>query len=76
MSIFLKLIQPSAHVWMMIMMMVMLFQISRPVTNYRSTSGDNCDADFVVILGGSNGGSSDPATCVTPTAPAASSVDR
>ena len=74
MSIFLKLIQPSAHVWMM--MMVMVFQISRPVTNYRSTSGDNCDADFVVILGGSNGGSSDPATCVTPTVPAASSVDR
>ena len=74
MSIFLKLIQPPAHVWMM--MMVMVFQISRPVTNYRSTSGDNCDADFVVILGGSNGGSSDPATCVTPTAPAASSVDR
>ena len=74
MSIFLKLIQSSAHVWMM--MMVMVFQISRPVTNYRSTSGDNCDADFVVILGGSNGGSSDPATCVTPTAPAASSVDR
>ena len=74
MSIFSKLIQPSAHVWMM--MMVMVFQISRPVTNYRSTSGDNCDADFVVILGGSNGGSSDPATCVTPTAPAASSVDR
>ena len=74
MSIFLKLIQPSAHVWMM--MMVMVFQISRPVTNYRSTSGDNCDADFVVILGGSNGGSSDPATCVTPTTPAASSVDR
>ena len=57
-------------------MMVMVFQISRPVTNYRSTSGDNCDADFVVILGGSNGGSSDPATCVTPTTPAASSVDR
>ena len=57
-------------------MIIMFMKISRPATNYKSTSGDNCAADFVVILGGSNGGSSDPATCVTPTAPATSTVDR
>ena len=57
-------------------MMIMIFKVSRPATNYKSTSGDNCAADFVIILGGSNEGSSDPATCVTPPSPATSTVDR
>ena len=58
------------------MTMIMIIKVSRPSTNYKSTSGDNCAADFVIILGGSNEGSSDPATCVTPTSPATSTVDR
>ena len=69
---------PDSFKVIMIMMIVilMMIKVSRPASNYKSTTGDNCAADYVVILGGSNGGSSNPATCNTPTSPATSTVDR